>query len=91
MGQISRVSDLKKNADRLEHVQRKASRMIKYMRAMLYVEHLKGLGIFKLKNNRPESELWCNPCFQTHNIFCGRRIHFISSILKAQQGQTVEY
>lgn len=26
--------------------------MIKYMRIMLYVEHLKGLGIFKLKNNR---------------------------------------
>lgn len=37
---------------------------------------LKGLDIFKLKNNRLESEQ-CNPCFQIYNMFCGRRICFI--------------
>ena len=55
-GQINRVSCLKKNKERLKHVQKRASRVRKSTENMLFVKHLKGLGIFKLKNNRRESE-----------------------------------
>lgn len=41
-----------KEEHKLEYVQKRASKMIKCMSIMLYVEYLKGLGIFKLKNNR---------------------------------------
>lgn len=83
MGQINRVLHLKKNTDRLDHAQKRARRMIKYMGIILYMKHLKGLDIFKLKFNSLESEFWCIPYFQIHNIFC-TRMHFILVILKTK-------
>lgn len=55
-----------KEEHRLEHVQKRANRVIKCMKIMLYVEYLKGLGIFKLKNNRVRvvvQSLLSNPYF----------------------------
>lgn len=56
MGQINRVSCLKKSVERLKHAQKRAGRMRKCTESMLFVKRLKGLGIFKLKNHRLESE-----------------------------------